>query len=327
MNDIKYYTSEILPLVPLTESDFHGASFILNKLYNNALPVPIIGSTLKHGWTPNRFIKNIRQVIHWGGENDTHLCFNKFQQSYLETNGYGKTFLIGAPFIHAHKLIAPLRIKKNPNSLLIMPQHTLKHVQANLFSIDFLKESLRLAEEAKLTNISICLHRQSQDKQTINFSKDNNINIIIGASEFDSKSLINQAILMSQFTHVHTNSFGSHLVYALYSDCKIKISHLYKHKRSELFQHQWYAENPEVAEIALQNEENITSIYPEFFQNDWISKMDAPLVLKEEISADFQAHGIQKIFSTNPIKNIKWLLKNSENYHRFTNLTVFDNNF
>lgn len=304
------------------ESDFYGNSFILNYLFNKSLPRPILGVTFKHGWFPNRHVTFAKQIVHWGDKNDTHICFNSFQKSFLENAGYSKVQPMGAPFLYAYHLMKNVNIHRERKSLLIMPTHTLSHIGDNTFVKDFFDNCIKEADELGITNVSVCIHQESSSPEIIDYFNNKKISIIRGAKYNDPFSLINQTKMFRRFDHVITNGQGSHIAYALYAGCKTKIINFRSPSLDEVLKHQWFLDHKEIAEANVHEARNFMHSYPEFFEA-WVNPDQVEELIKNELGYfDFQEVLKNKelhsqLFMNDDLRILKWNLKNKLYFETF----------
>lgn len=305
-----------------SESDFYGASFLINRLLKNSLPRPLITKTLKHGWIPNRMVSHPKQIIHWGDENDLHLCFNNKQKQFLKSKSYKNVHAIGAPFLYAYKLLEDEEISRESSSVLIMPAHTLKHVGGNTFYQNFFIDSINEASKVFARKIKVCIHQESECKESDHFFKIRNIEVIKGARYDDSLTLLSQVKLFRRAEYLLTNSIGSHVLYALYCGCKVKIIDMERPKLEDLLKHEWYKSNKEVAVANVDATNKLFDLYPEF-RGEWFSNQTLKSLIDEEIGEnEFKAILFDKtlfnFLSTNNLKVLKWNLKNYFPYLNFS---------
>lgn len=316
----RLHDRETLQVMCEKEPDYYGNTFNFNYLENNSLPRPLIAKTFKHGWIPDKMAKIPKQIVHWGGTDDLHVCFNKHQKKILQDHGFENVIAGGAPFLYADKALQSRRFQRKKESLLIMPAHTLSHIGKPTFYSDFLELCLEEVR-TKFKETAMCIHQESFCPETLAFSKANQIKLIRGARYDDSFSLLNQVRLFRTYEYMITNSMGSHVIYALYSGCKVKVSHLEMTTLDQYFKHEWYRENPEVAETNFEWSQRLPKLYPYLIDN-WACPESIQNEINDEIGfSSFQdlvsGKNVGKLFSSNAKEIFRWNLKNKQAYENY----------
>jgi len=318
LEDINQLESSLTKIKCESETDFYGLSFILNKYFNNHVPRPIKAHSFKHGWTANRITKFDKQIIMNGEKDKSHICFNNYQKNILEKNNFSSIKACGAPYLYANELIKNKKPPRISNSYLIMPAHTLAHIGGDVNSNSFFQKAVQIAKSDQFSTIAACLHRESINSQVINLLNSMKVCLIKGAQYNRSLTLIEQATMYSQYEYVITNSLGSHILYALFSGCKVKIIDLFYFNMNDLMKHEWYVQNLEIANANLKGAMEFFNLYPEF-NKDWILPSEVRDCVLEEIGfEEFQNVLTNPInydlFTSNPYRIIKWCLKNKKQY-------------
>ena len=183
-----------------------------------------------------------------------YLVESKEQELYLKRHGYKNAIAVGLPIIY----VKDVQVSRIPNSLLIMPSHTLQgnnklDQEAYDIYIKFLKPYLKYFDVVK-----VCLHQGClANNMWVDEFTALGIDIIEGAHPEDENALLRQKYLFKQFDYVTSNNWGSHVAYALFFGCKLSIAGPYTEmpKKEYLKQHKW-AENPELVDLLLGKEMN-----------------------------------------------------------------------
>jgi hypothetical protein len=205
-------------------SDHYGAIKVAEKY---------IGKSIYFDYPNNFFLWLHGSSGHWENchpgvityyLNNTKLKYfvaTKDQENYLKSCGYQNAMAIGLPIIYE---TVP-EVNRIPNSLLIMPPHTLtgfnkSATELYLSYINFIKPFL-----SRFKTVVACIHSAClQNGMWINEFKSIGVEIISGASTEDENALLRQLYLFRQFETMTTTDFGSHVAYALYANCKVSIA-------------------------------------------------------------------------------------------------------
>ena len=266
-------------VLPDKEISDYRARYGNRKVAARYIGLKNVPSTLngewQHGWMgPER---NINPEFVTGSTGKTSLLKEKQQflvarmdqVEYLNEEGYSKVKAIGLPFIYTN----PPSVQRIPNSLLIMPIHSLNDTKE-----DWLTESANYATyldsiRSKFDFVCACVHPSCIKKG--NWVKDLeqlNITIIEGADKCDENALNRMATLFKQFEFTTTNDFGSHVAYASYYGSKVSVSGPKpKWYREEYESTMLYSNVPELLDILedWQYTNKLASLYPQFLCEPW----------------------------------------------------------
>lgn len=228
------------------EPDFYGFSLLIARdLRLQSAPVSLV-TTWKHGWNPDKSIDYPKQIAHNGTARHHHVVHNEWQLSFLKKHGYRHVEVAGAPFIYA-----PIpKVTRIPNSLLVMPAHTLKHMPiADNFEA-FFERVVKMKKD--FPNILVCLHQESVSPQILEVLARLNLDYVLGASGWDGHSLTRMRTIFSSFECMVTNTLGSHIPYFNYCGGRASVMGPFmKFTREMLSKHDWYRANPEIMERHL----------------------------------------------------------------------------
>lgn len=176
-----------------------------------------------------------------------YLVATKKDEIFLKNNGYPNVKAIGLPILY----VKDIKIKRIPNSLLIMPSHTVrgdKKVDKEAYEsyIDFIKPYLKYFSAVK-----VCLHSGCiANNMWVNEFTALGIEIIEGADGNDKNALLRQKYLFKQFDFITSNNWGSHIAYALFFGCKVSISGPFTPILKENFLRETaWKNNPETLEL------------------------------------------------------------------------------
>lgn len=147
-------------------------------------------------------------------------CFVARQDevTFLKAAGYREVRAIGLPIIYTQ----PSGLLRIPNSLLVMPTHSLaSHVLVP-------STEQYVCEIASIKNrfglVAACVSASCIDKGLwISQFAEQSIPVIRGAGFTDANALKRMRALFDSFEYVTTDSYGSHVFYALYFGARVSI--------------------------------------------------------------------------------------------------------
>ncbi len=198
------------------EADYYGASRIIAEKLGLIEP-PFSQAGWRHGWM-HFPIKYVRQLTVWGKESTHYLMSQPAHVKFLAENNI-KSTAVGIPFIYADYIDQSLRV---PNTLLVMPPHTLPYIPSIGNEEIYVKEIQSIRDE--FDAVVFCIHHSCiQNGVWPELLKKYNFPMIIGASASQTNSLIRLQRIFSSFEFVTSNTIGSHLPYAAYCGAKVSI--------------------------------------------------------------------------------------------------------
>jgi hypothetical protein len=189
----------------------------------------MISSALGLPYTPHSFVNwlhgwcfsNLEYIEQFGFTNDfLYLVATKEEELFFKRN-YKSALAVGAPYTYAEKFDS-CKIRREPNSLLVMPPHGLPFSHENWSEESYVEKISNLKSD--FDHIVACIHSSCIDKNKWVEQLDNyGIPWIVGADMHDRNALVRMHRLFSSFEYMTTNSIGSHIAYAAYSGCKVSI--------------------------------------------------------------------------------------------------------
>jgi len=305
-----------------SEVDFYGLSFIIaNKL---CLEIPPMSSaTWMHGWVFNS-LKYPEQII-WGDKKtQCHLVAKEEHALFLRQHGYKNVVAAGLPFMYADMN----EIERNPNSLLVMPPHSLPQVDIRSPEkeyIDYISDF-----KTKFSKIVFCLHQSCvENNHWISNLEKANIPWVIGASADDKNSLFRMQTLFRSFEYMTTNNIGSHVLYASYCGCKVSIAGPETEMKREYFKNdEVYKKYPYLLDVNLSSMKNALKQFPFLFVNP-DQAINYKKWANEEIGVKYRKdeHELRKLFGWDSWPQIRYNSKFRIVKKMITNLQnrVFNN--
>jgi hypothetical protein len=177
---------------------------------------------------------------------------------------YQNVHAVGCPFIYAR----PLEVERIPNSLLVMPPHTLPYLEdewdeeAYVSSIEGVKDQFE--------HIVSCIHRHDIKKGNwVDAFSEAGIPYVPGTRVRDKYGLVRMHTLFRLFEAVTANTIGSHIAYAAYCGCRISIYGPYAHRSLSDFKKDpvWSGDREPILRHKLKHtqEEAVRERYPFLF--------------------------------------------------------------
>lgn len=230
-----------------SDLDYYGASFIASdycRFPRSLNPDRLV--VWQHGWLPQHL--NIHPYLLVPGnysddKNIVALVGRNDQRIYLQSQGYNNVKAIGAPIIYAKKL----SITRKPNSLLVMPVHSLDYTTHEHWNFSQYADKIH-ALRNEFDEIAVCVHPSCIRKgYWVREFEELGFTVIEGADLYDRNALYRMQALLSSFEYVTTNGFGSHIAYAAYFGAKVSIfGDFAEFKEADFILDPFYTKFPEI---------------------------------------------------------------------------------
>jgi len=208
-------------LRPWTQSfggDYYGALQVAAEYCRlSKVPTHFPGSWQHGTWPPWQKIRP--EVIVYNAPK-TATCFVARQDevAFLKEGGYRKVRAIGLPIIYTK----PSGLKRIPNSLLVMPTHSLASDVLAPSTEQYVREIASIRNRFGLVAACVSAHCIAKGLWTSQFAEQG-IQVVRGAGIDDVNALKRMRALFDTFEYVTTDSYGSHVYYALYFGAKVSI--------------------------------------------------------------------------------------------------------
>ena len=245
----------------LSEADYYGASrLIADKLGLSEVPFSVGG--WRHGWM-HVPLKYVQQLTVWGKEDSHFLTALEDHACFLKEHRINAT-AVGMPFIYADAVEDSIRI---PNTLLVMPQHTLPYVPSVGDEEKYVQDIEKIRHD--FDEVVFCIHHSCYEHgiwpallEKYKFP------MIIGASAAQTNAITRLQKIFSIFEFVTTNTIGSHLPYAAYCGTKVSIYGKYSDFSKYDFSKDPFAiKNPELIDFDIKHstEDYVKNLMPFMF--------------------------------------------------------------
>ena len=235
----------------LSEADYYGASLLIADKIGLS-HVPFSSAGWRHGWM-HVPLKYVQQLTIWGKKDSHFLTAQEDHALFLKQHGIDAT-AVGMPFIYADALDSHIRI---PNTLLVMPQHTLPYVPNVGDEEKYVQDIEKIRDD--FDAVVFCIHHSCYEHGIWpSLLKKYKFPMIIGASATQTNAITRLQKIFSIFEFVTTNTIGSHLPYAAYCGVKVSIYGKYSDFSKYDFSNDPFAKaNPELIDFDIKHSTEI----------------------------------------------------------------------
>jgi hypothetical protein len=199
-------------------SDFYGALQVAAEYCGLRTAPAHFPYCWQHGtWPPWQKIR--AEVIVYNVPKST-TCFvaRQDEAAFLKAGGYAGARAIGLPIIYTK----PSGLQRIPNSLLVMPTHSIHSDVLGLSNEKYAREIASIKNRFGLVVACVSANCIAKGLWASQFEKQG-IKVIRGAGLNDVNALKRMRALFDSFEYVTTDSYGSHVYYALYFGAKVSI--------------------------------------------------------------------------------------------------------
>jgi hypothetical protein len=147
-------------------------------------------------------------------------CFvaRQDEAQFLKTGGYSRVQAIGLPIIYTQ----PSGLPRIPNSVLVMPTHSLASDVVAPSTEQYVREIAGIRGKFDVMAVCVSAYCIAKGLWAPQFAA-HGIQVVRGAGISDANALKRMRALFDTFEYVTTDSFGSHVFYALYFGAKVSI--------------------------------------------------------------------------------------------------------
>ena len=246
-------------------SGFYGAADVAAAYCGfKAVPGHLRGHW-QHGWTASYRMPIPPDLILgiWPSADTYYWVARKDEEEHLQSAGFPHVAAIGMPLIYL-----PTRpIRRRPNSLLVMPAHTLDYVTCS-WKFDEYAEAIAAIRD-EFSEVVVCVSPPCwKHGYWVDAFRNRGFHVIAGANHADRNALERVRYLLSTFEFVVTNCFGSSLAYASYCGAKPSVYGPYATRRAEDFDNDpVIRRNPKLLPVSLKSfsEEELRRHRPQLF--------------------------------------------------------------
>jgi hypothetical protein len=198
--------------------DYYGAFQVAAEYCGLPKVPPVFPGCWQHGtWPPWQMIQP-EVIVYSAPRSATCLVARKDEAAFLKEAGYRKVQAIGLPIIYTR----PSGLRRIPNSLLVMPTHSLASDVLEPSNEQYVREVVSIKNRFDLVAACVSAHCIARGQWVPQFVE-HGIQVIRGAGIDDLNALKRMRALFDSFEYMTTDSYGSHVYYALYFGVKVSI--------------------------------------------------------------------------------------------------------
>jgi len=218
INKLRDLQGEIIKIKNNTTLDRYGFSYILaNKLKFRHPPRPFCNWI--HGWYYWDDIMEVEDIVGMNGcpINTSIIVNTSLEKDKLNDAGYLNVTIGGLPFAY----VSEQRVKRNKKALMAFISHSSESEIVDVIDLDYLNYLESIKDKFEIIYVSI----YSIDQNPLLLKEIIRRGLVpsVGANPFDKRSLIRTHIALEYCEYVSTNTFGSHIAYALSAGCRLSI--------------------------------------------------------------------------------------------------------
>lgn len=204
----------------------YGHREILLKYCGIDFSAQLLG-TLQHGVLGYKQVEEWLSPRYFGGRKSFYWVYSHESQKMGRAQGHKNVVAIGAPWLYLRKSVdSSLTGKLKQDRVLIMPSHSQAVYVSKAVEFEKKRQAKAFREVVGSRNATVCLHAiDFCDPELLEAYMDEGFDVIcIGSSSFSPAwtesgnrigSLGKLMRLMGAHSHMLTNSYGSHLFYAI----------------------------------------------------------------------------------------------------------------
>ena len=198
--------------------DYYGALQVAAEYSGFATVPQHFPGVWQHGTIPpwHRFRPEV--VVY--GAPSSHRCFvaRRDEEDFLRAGGYLRARAIGLPMIYTRHS----GFERMPGSLLVMPTHTLTSDVLLPSCNQYVEEVASIRNRFGVVVACVSAYCILRNNWVPEFTK-RSVPVVQGAGIADANSLKRMRALFDSFEYVTTDSYGSHVFYALFCGAKVSI--------------------------------------------------------------------------------------------------------
>jgi len=233
---------------PISASWQYGANWLLRDYCGVRYTRPFKTIRWVHGWLTVKHQFDHRLYTAIEGELANRIFVAREDEKvFLASCGVFNVDSVGLPFAY----VPDLEVPRRPNSLLVMPVHSLWDTQHDWKFTEYVNQIDQIASH--FSEVVVCVHPSCiQHGYWAPQFAARNYRIVSGALTTDANALVRLKKLLSSFEYLTTNGTGSHVAYAAASGCKVSMFGTFPAYRAKDFaKNAFYQQNPGLIEKQL----------------------------------------------------------------------------
>jgi hypothetical protein len=186
--------------------------------------------------------EDVRYYIRFPELSGNVLVAREAEAKHLSSHGVDKVHAVGLPICYT----ARGTVSRRAGSLLVMPHHATFDSKSSETVLEYADYITSIRHQ--FNRIVCCLSRQClREKSLRKLFQQRGMPVVCGSAIDDANSLARTRRLLEQFDYVTTNTFGSHLAYAMAFGAKVSIAGpVYRPSTEDLANEPFYIENPDL---------------------------------------------------------------------------------
>ena len=204
----------------LGSSGFYGAADVAAAYCGLKTSPGHLRGYWQHGWTASYRMPIPPDLIlgTWSRSDEQYWVAREDEAEHLRSAGFRHVAAIGMPLIY----LPPRAVRRRPNSLLVMPAHTLDYITCS-WKFDEYAEAIA-AIRHEFSEVVVCVSPPCwRHGYWVDAFRKRGFHVITGANHVDRNALERIRSLLSHFEYMVTNGFGSHIAYAYYFGAKPSV--------------------------------------------------------------------------------------------------------
>ncbi len=235
-------------------SDHYGALHVAAKYCNINESYNLFNGIWQHGCFGPWYQEVPQLLVYNAPKSQKNSVFvaRKDEEELLKKNGFMRAKAIGLPFVY----VDAVDVDKVTNSLLVVPTHTLSSSTPLIMTEEMLEYVDYIHSISnKFSKVIACIHPLCKENGLwIKQFKAHGIECVTGAATNDKNALKRIKVLFSMFEYVTTNSWGSHVPYALSCGAKVSIiGNWLRIDKKKLLKDTGYGGNANIVDIVTSN--------------------------------------------------------------------------
>jgi hypothetical protein len=199
-------------------TDYYGALEVAAQYCGLSKVPPLLPGSWQHGTIPPWHRLRPEVVVYDTPRSMRCFVARSDEEVFLRDGGYPNVRAVGLPILYTR----PPRLTRIPNSLLVMPTHSLASDVFTPSCEEYVSEIASIASRFDLVAACVSAYCIARNLWAPQFAA-HGIEVVRGAGISDIHALDRMRALFESFEYVTTDSYGSHVFYALYFGAKVSI--------------------------------------------------------------------------------------------------------